>query len=175
MRRWLRDVWDAVFTVAHGMWITMRYWLITYRPERRTFTEHFEYPELPVPVAARHVHRLRSMRQGLPGRLHLHRQGARDDRQRVQDHGLHDRLLEMHVLCAVRRALPGGLHLHGCHARPELLQSRRLSGGFFAAARRRGLGARDLESDGGVGVEGDRRTGPWRTESIECSDRVYRV
>jgi len=54
MLRWLRDVWDAVFTVAQGMWITLRYWIITYRPQRKTFTEHFEYPELPVPVAPRY-------------------------------------------------------------------------------------------------------------------------
>jgi len=54
MGRWLRNIWDAVHTVAYGMWVTMRYWLITYRPERKTFTEHFEYPELPVSVAARY-------------------------------------------------------------------------------------------------------------------------
>jgi NADH-quinone oxidoreductase subunit I len=54
MGQWLRNIWDAVYTVAYGMWVTMRYWLITYRPDRKTFTEHFEYPELPVPVAARY-------------------------------------------------------------------------------------------------------------------------
>ena len=54
MGRWLRNIWDAVYTVAYGMWVTMRYWIITYRPERRTFTEHFEYPELPVAVAPRY-------------------------------------------------------------------------------------------------------------------------
>lgn len=54
MLQWLRDIWDAISTVAHGMWVTLRYWLITYRPERKTFTEHFEYPELPVPVASRY-------------------------------------------------------------------------------------------------------------------------
>ena len=54
MLAWLRNIWDAVFTVIQGMWVTMRYWLITYRPERKTFTEHFEYPELPVAVSARY-------------------------------------------------------------------------------------------------------------------------
>ena len=54
MGRWFRDIWDAVYTVSYGMWITMRYWLMTYQPERKTFTEHFEYPELPVPVSARY-------------------------------------------------------------------------------------------------------------------------
>ena len=46
MRGWLRNIKDAVFTVLQGMWITLRYWMITYRPERKTFTEHFEYPEI---------------------------------------------------------------------------------------------------------------------------------
>lgn len=51
---WLGNVVEAVFTVGHGMWITLRTWIKTYRPERKSFTEHFEYPELPVPVAARY-------------------------------------------------------------------------------------------------------------------------
>jgi NADH-quinone oxidoreductase subunit I len=54
MRQWFRNVFDAVFTVLQGMSVTLRYWMLTYKPERRTFTEHFEYPELPVPVAARY-------------------------------------------------------------------------------------------------------------------------
>lgn len=51
---WCGNIFEAVFTVASGMWVTLRTWLETYRPERKTFTEHFEYPELPVPVAARY-------------------------------------------------------------------------------------------------------------------------
>jgi NADH-quinone oxidoreductase subunit I len=51
---WLGNILDAVYTVGHGMWITLRTWIKTYRPDRKTFTEHFEYPELPVPVAARY-------------------------------------------------------------------------------------------------------------------------
>lgn len=54
MRQWLKDIFDAVFTVAQGMWVTLRYWFKTYDPQRKTFTEHFEYPELPVPVAPRY-------------------------------------------------------------------------------------------------------------------------
>jgi NADH-quinone oxidoreductase subunit I len=54
MGRWFRDIWDAVSTVAYGMWVTLRYWFKTYDPKRRTFTERFEYPELPVPVAPRY-------------------------------------------------------------------------------------------------------------------------
>src|SRR4051794_1686544 len=51
---WMGNVLDAISTVGHGMWITFRTWIKTYRPERKAFTEHFEYPELPVPVAARY-------------------------------------------------------------------------------------------------------------------------
>ena len=51
---WLGNIVEAVYTVAYGMWVTFRTWIKTYRPERKTFTEHFEYPELPVPVAARY-------------------------------------------------------------------------------------------------------------------------
>ncbi|MFO0789874.1 MAG: 4Fe-4S binding protein [Pirellulales bacterium] len=51
---WMGNVVEAVYTVGHGMWVTFRTWIKTYRPERKTFTEHFEYPELPVPVAPRY-------------------------------------------------------------------------------------------------------------------------
>ncbi len=54
MGTWFRNVFTAVYTVAHGMYLTMRYWMRTYDPQRKTFTQHFEYPELPVPVAARY-------------------------------------------------------------------------------------------------------------------------
>ena len=54
VKAWTGNVVQAVYTVAHGMWVTFRTWIKTYRPERKTFTEHFEYPELPVPVAARY-------------------------------------------------------------------------------------------------------------------------
>ena len=54
MRQWFSDVWQAVATVAYGMWVTLRYWFKTYNPQRGTFTQKFEYPELPVPVAARY-------------------------------------------------------------------------------------------------------------------------
>ena len=42
---WLRNIWLAIYTVGHGMYVTLRYWLITYKPDRGTFTERFEYPE----------------------------------------------------------------------------------------------------------------------------------
>ncbi len=54
MRDWLRNVWLAVSTVAKGMGVTLRYWLITYRPDRGTFTEKYVYPEKPLVVSDRY-------------------------------------------------------------------------------------------------------------------------
>ncbi|MCP4813332.1 MAG: 4Fe-4S dicluster domain-containing protein [Planctomycetaceae bacterium] len=54
MREWLHNIKVAITTVIDGLKVTLRYWLITYRTERGTFTEQFEYPEKPVPVAARY-------------------------------------------------------------------------------------------------------------------------
>lgn len=52
MRIWFRNVVTTISTVLKGMLVTIWYFRETYR--RRTFTEIFEYPELPVPVAARY-------------------------------------------------------------------------------------------------------------------------
>ncbi len=52
MRKWLSNVVLAVKTVAQGMYITLWYFIQTYR--RKTFTERYEYPELPVPVKPRY-------------------------------------------------------------------------------------------------------------------------
>jgi len=51
---WFRNIKTAVVTVAEALWVTLRSWARTYDRERKTFTEHFEYPELPVPVADRY-------------------------------------------------------------------------------------------------------------------------
>ncbi len=51
---WLGNIFQAVLTVAEALWVTMRTWIATYGPSRKTFTEHFEYPELPVPVTSRY-------------------------------------------------------------------------------------------------------------------------
>lgn len=52
MRTWFRNVSRAVTTLAAGMYVTLRYFVQTYR--RRPFTAHFEYPERPVPVRPRY-------------------------------------------------------------------------------------------------------------------------
>jgi NADH-quinone oxidoreductase subunit I len=52
MRVWFNNIVLAVKTVTQGMYITLWYFFQTYR--RRTFTERFEYPELPVPVKPRY-------------------------------------------------------------------------------------------------------------------------
>jgi NADH-quinone oxidoreductase subunit I len=62
MRRWLRDVYLAVATVAQGMYVTLKYFFHTYRGRRQlggyaipgAFTQEFEYPEKPVPVKPRY-------------------------------------------------------------------------------------------------------------------------
>ncbi|VTS00234.1 4Fe-4S binding protein [Tuwongella immobilis] len=52
MRGWLRNIRLAIGTIGQGMFITLWYFVQTFR--RRTFTEHFEYPEYPVPVKPRY-------------------------------------------------------------------------------------------------------------------------
>ena len=54
MKDWFRNLFSAVGTVLQGMLVTFRVFRSTYDQDRRTFTEHFEYPELPAPVAARY-------------------------------------------------------------------------------------------------------------------------
>ena len=54
MLQWIRNIAMAISTIAKGMWVTLRYWMITYREERQTFAHKFQYPELPAPVAARY-------------------------------------------------------------------------------------------------------------------------
>jgi NADH-quinone oxidoreductase subunit I len=53
MRQWLLNIYEAVITVAHALWVCLRYWFRTYDPQRLTYTEHYEYPELPAKVSAR--------------------------------------------------------------------------------------------------------------------------
>lgn len=66
MGEWFRNVYMAILTVAQGMAITLRYFFQSYKHNRTfshlqpgyqtggTFTHHFEYPELPVPVKPRY-------------------------------------------------------------------------------------------------------------------------
>jgi NADH-quinone oxidoreductase subunit I len=52
MRTWLRNIGQAVRTIASGMYVTLWYMAQTYR--RKTFTAHFEYPERPIPIRPRY-------------------------------------------------------------------------------------------------------------------------
>ncbi len=52
MRDWLRNVYLAVVTIAEGMYVTLWYFAQTFR--RKAFTQHFAYPENPVPVRPRY-------------------------------------------------------------------------------------------------------------------------
>ena len=51
MLNWFRNIQIAVTTVWHALWVSLRYWVRTYDPKRRTFTETYEFPELPAVVA----------------------------------------------------------------------------------------------------------------------------
>ena len=53
MWRWFRNIFRAVFTVASALGVCLRCWLVTYNPRRRTFTEQYEYPELPAKIYPR--------------------------------------------------------------------------------------------------------------------------
>jgi NADH-quinone oxidoreductase subunit I len=53
MGSWLRNIAHVVTTVVVALWVSMRYWIKTYKPRRGTFTEQYEYPELKVRVAPR--------------------------------------------------------------------------------------------------------------------------
>jgi NADH-quinone oxidoreductase subunit I len=52
-RDWLSNIVHVVKTVVDALWVTIRTWFETYHPDRKTFTEHFEYPELPLVIADR--------------------------------------------------------------------------------------------------------------------------
>jgi NADH-quinone oxidoreductase subunit I len=54
MLRWFRNIVTAVITVLQALWVSVRYWIRTYDPRRRTFTEHYEFPELPIALAPRY-------------------------------------------------------------------------------------------------------------------------
>lgn len=82
---WVRNIAVAVVTVADALRVTVRYWLRTYDPKRKTYTELYEYPELPTTVSGRYrgFHRYdlttciacERCAPRLPGQLHLHWQG----------------------------------------------------------------------------------------------------
>ncbi len=52
MRTWCHNVWRTVASVVGGMYITLWYFVQSYR--RRTFTQQFEYPEKPVAIRPRY-------------------------------------------------------------------------------------------------------------------------
>ena len=130
MLEWLRNIRDAVFTVANGLWVTLRYWLATYDPQRKTFTEKYRYPG----AAGAGRSRYRGFH-----RYDLTTCIACDQcakacpvdciyigKERVTN-GKGFKVTASRSITrsacsgAVRRSLSGGLHLHGCHARSELL------------------------------------------------------
>jgi NADH-quinone oxidoreductase subunit I len=53
MWRWFYNVYLAVVTIAEALRVCLRYWICSYNPKQLTFTEHYEYPELPLKVSPR--------------------------------------------------------------------------------------------------------------------------
>jgi NADH-quinone oxidoreductase subunit I len=49
---WLGNLFRSVATVAQGLYLTLWYLVKTF--QRRTYTERYQYPELPVPVQPRY-------------------------------------------------------------------------------------------------------------------------
>ena len=52
MRAWFRNVYLATVTLAAGMYVTLWYFVQSFR--RGTFTGHFAYPEQPIPIRPRY-------------------------------------------------------------------------------------------------------------------------
>jgi len=52
MKTWFRNVGLAIGTIARGMFITLQTFVQSFR--RKAFTQHFEYPERPVPIRPRY-------------------------------------------------------------------------------------------------------------------------
>ena len=123
MRIWFRNVYRAVVTVLYALWVCLRYWFRTYDPKRRTFTEHYEYPELPAKISPRfrgfHRYDLTTCiacercAPGMSGRVHSDWEAASGRPQGLPNHQLHDRLRKVPVLRDLHAVLPGGLHFHG--------------------------------------------------------------
>ena len=116
---WLGNILEAVYTVVEGMYVSLRMALRTYRPERKTFTEHFEYPELPVPVAPRYrgFHRFDvttciacdACARACPVDCIYIGKEKVEGKKGFQLTGFAIDLHQVHVLRALRRAVPRGL------------------------------------------------------------------
>jgi NADH-quinone oxidoreductase subunit I len=52
MKTWFRNVGLAIGTIARGMYVTLQTFVQSFR--RKAFTQHFEYPERPVPIRPRY-------------------------------------------------------------------------------------------------------------------------
>ena len=171
-------MWLAVYTVAHGLWVTLRYWFITYRPNRGTFTEKFEYPEKPVPVAARYrgFHRFDlttciacdQCAKACPvDCIYIGKERVTNGKGfRITGYAIDYSKCMFCAMCVepcpVDCIFMGSNHDLSCYSRDGCIVD------FCSVASRSGLGSRHAQSDRGGGVEGDRRTGAWWTESIEC-------
>ena len=133
MLDWIRNIWITVSTIANGLFVTLRYWLITYREDRGTFTSQFEYPEKPVPVAARYrgFHRFDlttciacdQCAKACPVDCIYIGKERVEGSKGFKVTGFTIDYSKCMFLCIVRGAMSGRLYFHGRDARLELLQS----------------------------------------------------
>ena len=123
MIRWFQNIYMAVVTVLKTLWVGMRYWIITYDPKRRTFTEQYEYPELPAAITPRFrgFHRYdltsciaceRCSRDCPANCIYIGKEKA-VGKKRIPGDELHDRLYEVHVVRIMHRIVSGRLRFHG--------------------------------------------------------------
>ena len=167
MREWFRNFYLAIKTVGEGLYVTLWYFLQTYK--RRAFTQQFEYPELPVPVKPRYrgFHRFdlttcigcdKCARACPVDCIYIEKiKNPVGKGFRVNGFKIDYTKCMFCALCV--DPCPGRLHLHGIDLRSELLQPRRLHRRFRQAAAGDRLGTGDAESDGGGGVEAWQRAG----------------
>ena len=162
MRHWVRNVYQAVVTVA-ALWVACGIGCAPTIPGRGRSPSSTSIRSSAAKIYPRfrgfHRYDLTTCiacercARDCPVGCILHWQGACGGAEGIPDHQLHDRLRQVHVLCDLHRELSGGLHFHGLVVRFELLQPGGQRRRFLAAAGGGGVGACDAQSDGGGELE----------------------
>ena len=135
MRLWFRNIRLAIRTIAEGMYVTLDNMVQTFR--RKAFTQHFEYPEVPVPIKPRYrgFHRFDlttcigcdKCACACPvDCIYIEKEKAKPPLKGFAVTGFKIDYTKCMFLRPVRRSVPGGLYFHGLEFRFELFQPRRL-------------------------------------------------
>ena len=178
MLNWFRNIIIAVATVWQALWVGLRYWFRTYNPQRRTFTETYEFPERPVPVTPRFrgYHRFDLTTciaceacPGLSCQLHRNRQEKAPEKKGFQvtefviDYG-------KCLFCALCvEPCPVDCIFMGSSHDFELLLPRWVPGRFFSVARRNCLGQGNTRAVGGRPIQVSATCRAWRSQPVNSS------